>query len=120
MKAKAWGAVVMVAFAWVLWKNDLRNMKKDFWAMEGYETREDCDKGRKALVKDSSNYGLAISISPSETVPTSKAERALRYKLDDEKRNLIPSPKGSWMIETKPASFRLVCLPSDIDPRPPK
>jgi len=35
MNTKALGAVVLVALAWVLWNNDLKDKKNDYWVMEG-------------------------------------------------------------------------------------
>ena len=44
MKAKAWGAVVMVAFAWVLWSK-ISSVGIEIWSPEqGFNSKEGCEK----------------------------------------------------------------------------
>ncbi len=91
MKAKAWAAVVMVAFAWVLW---IRGFPADWYLEEGHKTKSDCMKYRDRYMEKllSSNYKKTILF-----------KRLLSTGLTGD---------GNTM------SF--YCFPSDFDPRPRK
>ena len=67
MKAKAWGAVMMVAFAWVLWSK-ISSVGIETWSPEqGFDSKEDCEKFAvrwidHVISKDKKKERLAINI----------------------------------------------------------
>jgi hypothetical protein len=87
MKIKTYAAVLMVAFAWILWMNDLKYRKmfgfptgftSETWTIvEAFDRKEECQRVRASQV--------------------AKIKQGTREKL---------FPK-----------LRHICLPSDFDPR---
>jgi hypothetical protein len=67
MKTKAWGAVVMVAFAWVLWARMPVTETEEAWrVMDGYKSIEGCRKNQKIISgnisKNMKSKGLSWNI----------------------------------------------------------
>ena len=98
MKHKRWQAVVMIAFAWVLWleygeNHQGGNRERSYEPMEGFESKKECSSTRK-------NMGSKIM----------KGNDAIRTKVSHSGAIIIIYPGGS--------TGTLKCLPATIDPRP--
>jgi hypothetical protein len=64
MKHKRWQALVMVAFAWVLWTEFISEVGGSIIsAIEGFETKTKCDAYRKNLAKRLSGNNFQIGIN---------------------------------------------------------
>jgi len=112
MKHKRWQALVMVAFAWVLWRETAVNrLEKDLEIIDGYESKAKCTDARTQTVNRQIKSMKKLSKRLSQNNPP----------------KLLVSPKGLSMgmsfiggtkKEVKRATSMYYCLPSDFDPRP--
>ncbi len=94
MKAKAWGAVVMVALAWILWSK-ISSGRIETWSPEdGLNSKEDCEKfGERCVGKIISKDKKLERLSPKSYVEVTKRRKTI---------------------------VSMHCFPSDFDPRPRK
>jgi len=102
MKTKAWGAVVMVAFAWVLW-NHLMSSSHNEWRIvgDGFNKKSECtNKRSKKLEKE---FKSAKKRYPA----TNKVLPYGEYGFVQYLKNVTISSEYH-------------CLPAIIDPRPRK
>ncbi len=98
MKTKAWGAVVMVAFAWVLWKKNYDADSGLSWEhLRAFESKKSCDKSAAEFLRrlQKNSAGGEITIGGNLEI-YDKATGKLKNSL----------------------FFR--CFPHDFDPRPRK
>ena len=112
MKTKAWGVVVMVAMAWMLWsetetpetetETETETSKYKRWVLEGaYDTKKECVAGIQAWVK-------AYPRPPNPN------------KWEEFKPPLYPPTKRVLLGGKQTIRRNLYCLPSETDPRPRK
>jgi|APSaa5957512535_1039671.scaffolds.fasta_scaffold538435_1 hypothetical protein len=60
MKAKKYQALIMVAFAWVLWTK-FTGKKNNIWELqEGYENKAQCSKSRDSIIFALKRKGMKI------------------------------------------------------------
>ena len=99
MKAKAWGAVVMVAMAWVLWEKTLNTNHEVWEPLSGFNSKDLC-------TKSAHDYFLSM-------------------KLSNPGNSALGSKDGLMVYETyKKKKLRIIyyyrCFPQNFDPRSPK
>jgi len=95
MKQKRWQAVVVIAFAWVLWSENTPKKKGGgiIWTPEeAYETKLDCEIKKDWQI----------------------------HKALERKAELIGSTGGSTGWRDSAGTTILHCFPQDFDPRPRK
>ena len=78
MKTKSWGAVVMVAFAWILWSK-ISSGRIETWSPEdGLNSKEDCEKfGERWVGKIISKDKKLERLSPKNYLEVTKRRKTI-------------------------------------------